>query len=68
MNPWRKYKPCDDPQGDKAQAENDRMIRDGSQALFVAVVKAQAEREGPDAVREFDQIVREYQAIVRGDA
>ena len=68
MTAWRKYKPRDDPQGDKAQAENERMIRDGSQALFVAVVKAQAEREGPDAVREFDQIVREYQAIVRGDA
>jgi hypothetical protein len=68
MNTWRKYKPRDDPQGDKAQAENDRMIREGSQALFVAVVKAQAEREGPDAVREFNQIVREYQSIVRGEA
>ena len=53
MNPWRKYKPRDDPQGDKAQAENDRMIRDGSQALLIAIAKAHATREGPDALRAF---------------
>lgn len=53
MNPWRKYKPGDDPQGDKAQAENDRMIRDGSQALLIAIAKAHATREGPDALRAF---------------
>ena len=53
MNPWRKYKPCDDPQGDKAQAENDRMIRDGSTALLIAIAKAHATREGPDALRAF---------------
>ena len=53
MNPWRKYKPSDDPQGDKAQAENDRMIRDGSQALLIAIAKAHATREGPDALRAF---------------
>ena len=53
MTAWRKYKPRDDPQGDKAQAENDRMIRDGSQALLIAIAKAHATREGPDALRAF---------------
>ena len=53
MNPWRKYKPRNDPQGDKAQAENDRMIREGSTALLIAIAKAHATREGPDALRAF---------------
>jgi hypothetical protein len=56
MNPWRKYKPRDDPQGDKAQAENDRMIREGSQALLIAIAKAHATREGPDALRAFYEL------------
>jgi len=59
MTAWRKYKPRDDPQGDKAQAENDRMIRDGSQALLIAIAKAQAERE---------RRVDEYNAIIGGAA
>ena len=53
MNPWRKYKPRNDPQGDKAQAENDRMIREGITALLIAIAKAHATREGPDALRAF---------------
>jgi predicted secreted protein len=53
MNPWRKYKPRDDPQGDKAQAEDERMIREGSQALLIAIAKAHATREGPNALRAF---------------
>lgn len=53
MTAWRKYKPRDDPEGDKAQAENERMIRDGSQALLIAIAKAHATREGPDALRAF---------------
>ena len=57
---WRKYKPRDDPQSDEAQAENDRMIRDGSQALLIAIAKAHATREGPDALRAFYEM--------RGDA
>jgi hypothetical protein len=56
MNTWRKYKPRDDPQGDKAQAENDRMIREGSQALLIAIAKAHATREGPDALRAFYEL------------
>lgn len=56
MNLWRKYKPRDDPQGDKAQAENERMIRDGSQALLIAIAKAHATREGPDALRAFYEL------------
>ena len=59
MNPWHKYKPRNDPQGDKAQAENDRMIRDGSQALLITIAKAQAERE---------RRVDEYNAIIGGPA
>lgn len=59
MTAWRKYKPRDDPQGDKAQAENDRMIRDGSTALLIAIAKAQAERE---------RRVDEYNAIIGGPA
>jgi hypothetical protein len=44
MTAWRKYKPRDDPQGDKAQAENDRMIRD-----LIAILPAKArERVRPD--------------------
>jgi hypothetical protein len=65
--PWRKYQPHNDPEGTTSERINEQMMREGSQALFVAVVKAQAEREGPDAVREFNQIVREYQSIVRGE-
>ena len=53
MTTWRKYQPRNDPQGDKAQADNDRMIRDGSQALLIAIAKAHATREGPDALRAF---------------
>ena len=56
MTAWRKYKPRDDPQGDKAQAENERMIRDGSQALLIAIAKAHATREGPDALRAFYEL------------
>lgn len=59
MNTWRKYKPRDDPQGDEAQAENERMIRDGSQALLIAIAKVQAERE---------RRVDEYNAIIGGPA
>lgn len=57
MTAWRKYKPCDDPQGDKAQAENDRMIRAASQALLIAIAKAHATREGPAA---FPQIAAPF--------
>lgn len=53
MNPWRKYKPRNDPEGDKAQAENERMMREGSQALLIAIAKAHATREGPTALRAF---------------
>lgn len=60
MTAWRKYKPRDDPEGDKAQAENDRMMREGTTALLIAIAKAHATREGPDALRAFYEM--------RGDA
>ena len=53
MTAWRKYKPRNDPQGDKAQAEDERIIREGSQALLIAIAKAHATREGPNALRAF---------------
>lgn len=60
MTTWRKYKPRNDPEDDKAQAENERMIREGNTALLIAIAKAHATREGPDALRAFYEM--------RGDA
>ena len=44
MNPWHtpKYQP---PEGDRAQADNEQMMREGSRALLIAIAYAQAERE-----------------------
>ena len=44
------------PEGDRAQAIDELMMREGSRALLIAIARAQAEREGPEAVRAFYQM------------
>lgn len=51
--PWRKIQPRNDPEGNAAERENERMMREGSQALLIAIAKAHATREGPTALRAF---------------
>ena len=56
--PWRSYK-REDPLGDKARADPEEMMRQGSQSPLIRVSRLQAEREGPDAV----QLWRELRGV-----
>ena len=44
MNPWHTPK-NQPPAADRAQTDNEQMMREGSRALLIAIARAQAERE-----------------------
>jgi len=54
--PWRKHQPHNDPEGTTSERINEQMMREGSQALLIAIAKAHATREGPDALRAFYEL------------
>lgn len=57
MNAWHTIK-NQPPEGDRAQTDNEYMMRKGSRALLIAIARAQAHREGPEAVQAFHQLQR----------
>jgi len=50
---WRKYQPHNDLEGTTSERINEKMMREGSRVLLIAIAKAHATREGPDALRAF---------------
>jgi hypothetical protein len=49
----------DDPTGEKTRADYEAMMREGSARFIWRIMEAQAEREGPDAIKRF-QIMQEF--------